>query len=502
MILLKVGWKFKTPECTQRSVNYALIFDPFIKLKNTYLGGNKFSFLNQEIDFGDEIDWNYTNNGKLWIYNINYFEFLMQENISPDTGLQLLNNYIISKDGLKDGLESFPTSLRLINWIKFLIKNNIQEEKIDVFIHKDAYRLYYHPEYHLLGNHLLENGFALYFAGVYLDDFKLYNKGKQILTEELKEQILDDGGHFELSTMYHQHMLFRVLDCYQLANQNKTIGSELQELFLNKAQKMLSWLEQMTFKNRETPLLNDSAKNIAPDSEQLFNYSSFLDIKYKLIPLSDSGYRRFHSKSFEIIADVGPIGPSYIPGHAHADTFSFVLNYNNKSILVDAGTSTYETGEKRQEERSTYSHNTVVINDRNSSEVWAGFRVGKRAKTNIRKENSSEISASHNGYTELGLTHQRSFAINNNQVIIKDTIEGNLNNLKSGKAYFHFHPDVQVNYLDGIANLSDEIKMEFLGATSILNGAYEYSEQWNNSKTALKLIVHFDTQLQTTISEL
>ena len=47
-----------------------------------------------------------------------------------------------------------------------------------------------------------------------------YKKAVEILREELEEQILNDGGHFELSPMYHQIMLFRVLDCINLIENN------------------------------------------------------------------------------------------------------------------------------------------------------------------------------------------------------------------------------------------------------------------------------------------
>ena len=213
----KIGWKSAIPSFVYVE-DQKLNFEPFIQLNKTWKGNNTFNFLYKEVKFESEIDWNYSKNGKLWTYNINYFEFLMQDGISEQDGKLLIDNYINSKDKLIDGLESFPTSLRLINWIKFLLKHQIKEERIYQFIHEDAYRLYHHPEYHLLGNHLLENGFGLYFAANYLNDKKLYNKAKSILSAELKEQILDDGAHFELSTMYHQHMLFRVLDCYLLAS--------------------------------------------------------------------------------------------------------------------------------------------------------------------------------------------------------------------------------------------------------------------------------------------
>ena len=39
---------------------------------------NSFVFLNQKKDFGDTIDWNYLGFGRLWAYNLNYFELLHQ----------------------------------------------------------------------------------------------------------------------------------------------------------------------------------------------------------------------------------------------------------------------------------------------------------------------------------------------------------------------------------------------------------------------------------------
>ena len=77
-------------------------------------------------------------------------------------------------------------------------------------------RLLDNIEYHLMGNHLLENGFSLLFGGVYFGDARFCRKAEEILREELAEQILPDGGHYERSPMYHQIILGRVLDCINL----------------------------------------------------------------------------------------------------------------------------------------------------------------------------------------------------------------------------------------------------------------------------------------------
>jgi len=465
------------------------------------LGDNNFSFLNQEVDFKDEIDWNYTSKDKLWTYNLNYFEFLMQEDISEQEGRKLIETYIGTSSNLKDGLEPFPSSLRLLNWVKFLTKYNIYEEEINQFIHEDAYRLYCRPEYHLLGNHLLENGFGLYFAATYLNDEQLYQRAKAILTSELEEQILADGAHFELSTMYHQHILFRVLDSYQLASQNEAIGSELKELFLAKAALMLSWLKNISFNNGDTPLLNDSAKNIAPDSEQLFEYATYLKIEYELSPLDHSGYRKYKAGNFELIADVGDIGADYIPGHAHADTLSFVLNLGDDPVLVDSGTSTYESGEIRQAERSTSAHNTVVVNTDSSSEVWAAFRVGDRATTQIHIDTEAHLQALHDGYSKFHVTHHRDFVFKEKSIEVIDTLHGDISKLKSQKAYFHLHPDRNVSISDQTIKIGQNINIEFQHALNVSIQEYNYAELWNQRIKALVIIADFNETLTTIISE-
>jgi uncharacterized heparinase superfamily protein len=69
--------------------------------------------------------------------------------------------------------------------------------------------------------------------------------------------------------------------------------------------------------------------------------------------LIDSGYIRFNSNNATGLLDVAPIGPNYLPGHAHADTLSFELSLFGQRLLVNSGTSEYGITKVRQYERST-----------------------------------------------------------------------------------------------------------------------------------------------------
>ena len=197
------------------------------------------------------------------------------------------------------------------------------------------------------------------------------------------------------------------------------------------------------------------------------------------------------------MVDVGNIAPDYLPGHAHADTLSFVLYVNQKPFIIDTGTSTYENNEIRQSERSTSAHNTVQIGDFEQSEIWSSFRVGRRAKAKILAENENEITASHNGYERYGIVHKRTFMTDNQCVIIKDEIIGESKYPK--KAYLHFHPEVKIKIEGNIirTNLGDII---ITNAFMISENKCDISEEFNARISSKMITLYFDEDLATVIN--
>ena len=448
----------------------------------SYSPKNTFQFLHISHTFPEQIDWNYSNYGKLWTYNLNYFEFLEQENINTQEAKSLIYSFI-DQPNLKDGLEPFPIALRLLNWVKFLVKHNISDAKIEEAMYAHAYILSDNIEYHLLGNHLLEDGFGLLFAAYYFQDNVLYQKAATILLAELEEQILSDGAHFELSPMYHQHILFRVLDSINIVANNPFQNQELLPLLSQKAAIMLGWLTQMTFPNGDIPMFNDSAPDIAPTSAQLFDYAQQLNIPTKMLPLRDSGYRRFTTDRLEMICDVGNVAPDYIPGHAHSDTFSFVLYMDGLPFIVDTGTSTYEANALRQKERGTAAHNTLMINGKEQTEVWGGFRVARRAKVQVIIDEKDCIEAYHDGYKENGAIHHRLFCLNSalnigisDMVFSKSTV--------NCKVFIHLHPDVVVLNVDKHILQTNLAIIHFGDIDDLQISSYDYCLGFNKTVSA------------------
>jgi hypothetical protein len=463
----------------------------------TSFENGEFCFLNLKKKFEGEIDWNFNGFGKLWAYNLNYFEYLFQPGCSEVEALSLIESFCAHPEKRSEGMEPYPISLRGINWIKFFSTHKIIEKKFNRVLYHHYKILASAPEYHLLGNHLLENGFSLLFGAYYFQDENLYKKASLILRQELKEQILKDGAHFELSPMYHQILLFRLLDCINVMGNNSWKHDELETLLSEKASLMLGWLEQISFSNGDAPQVNDSTNGIAPAAKALFDYADRLNIKHTTKPLSDSGYRMLRTNGVELFIDAGNIGPDYIPGHAHSDTLNFIVYNNGRPLIVDTGISTYEANTKRLAERATAAHNTVMINGKDQTEVWSSFRVGRRAKIIKVREQANEITASHNGYASLGIIHERTFKIDQGKIAINDIITG-ATATDLGESNFHFHPSVSFNAFEGMIE-SDDFTMRFINHQSMRIEEYQYALGFNKTTPAKVIRLYFNASMKVSI---
>src|SRR5690554_4040183 len=63
-----------------------------INQKYKYSNNNLFCFLNLEKKF-DVIDWNFMDYRKLWNYNLEYFDYLNQSDVSKEEKLKLLHSF-------------------------------------------------------------------------------------------------------------------------------------------------------------------------------------------------------------------------------------------------------------------------------------------------------------------------------------------------------------------------------------------------------------------------
>ncbi|QDK82602.1 heparinase [Spirosoma sp. KCTC 42546] len=464
------------------------------------------TFLNLSRQLTAELDWNYAGFGKLWTYNLNYFDYLNQPDMTVRTGLELICDFMAKTDSLRDGLEPYPTSLRIMNWVQFLSRHQIQNEPINQHLFAQIRLLSHRLDYHLGGNHLLENGFSLLMGALFFRQARWFHKASRLIRQELTNQILADGGHDERSPMYHQIFLDRLLDLrLALQTQSWHNDPDLLDCLTEKATQMLDWINGITFKNGDVPMVNDAAWGIAPTSFQLRKKAERTGIQQSYHPslLTSSGYRMYRQKRYELFADVGPVGPDHQPGHAHADTFSFVLYVDNQPALVDNSISTYQPGSRRAWERSTAAHNTVTVNESNSSEVWASFRVGRRAGVTLLTDTGTVLTARHDGYRKQGVIHERSWVVEPNCVVITDRLLNAKTEAEAqqpGIARFYVHPDVSIQLVDDFI-LAGSLKIVVRSETNptFCVISYAMAEGFNQLRSGHCLEVAFIARLETTL---
>ncbi len=134
------------------------------------LGPSLFRFLNVEREILKPVDWNDARLDKLWLYNLHYFDDL---NARGAEGRESWHTDLIEKwidenpPGQGNGWEPYPLSLRITNWIKWVLSGNTLSEEAVQSLAVQVRYLSRRLERYLLGNHLLANSKALLFAGHY-----------------------------------------------------------------------------------------------------------------------------------------------------------------------------------------------------------------------------------------------------------------------------------------------------------------------------------------------
>jgi len=267
---------------------------------------------------------------------------------------------------------------------------------------------------------------------------------------------------------------------------------------------MRNWLAHMCHPDGEIAFFNDAAFGIAPDLAEIDAYCDRLNVALAdpeegpAILLKNSGYARAASGRVFLICDCAAIGPDYLPGHAHADSLSFEMSLGAERVFVNSGSSLYGASDERLRQRGTAAHNCVVIDGQDSSEVWSGFRVARRARVvscEVDFSGPIRISATHDGYLRLAgrNLHRRQWMLSDTELLINDEISGSF---ERAEAFFHLHPGIevaQVNSREVLLKTSagDDILMRFEDAAAVAIAASSWHPYFGDSEDSQAIRVVF-----------
>lgn len=365
-----------------------------VRARAERFAAGSFDYLGTDRRLGFPPDWYPDDASPLWCYQLQYLGSVLDLALAGRVGdaRRLLESWTEACGRHWDRVawHPYPVSLRLVNVLDAAAAagglDRLGPAAVELVGLHGAYLLT-HLERDVRGNHLLENlralaAFARSFEGAAAERADALLRWE--LPGELARQVLSDGGHFELSPLYHTIVLQRLLElCHRLGLGDSLTQSEL----LPRIDAMARFLAAVVTPDDDLPLLGDSVRGFGPPPARLLELCEDLtgrsyQTSVGFTPLRASGLAVWRTGRSYAILDLGAVCPPELPAHGQADALTFELWHDGMPFVVDPGVPEY-SGPERAWSRASTSHSTVVVDGRDHDEVYGSFRVGGRSRIDV-----------------------------------------------------------------------------------------------------------------------
>lgn len=324
---------------------------------------------------------------------------------------------------------------------------------------------------------------GLYLLGFILENDEYVETARQYLKNGLHTQVMDDGMHWEASTMYHNEVLMAYLEVLRIGSiwNDAPFSEEEIAIIENMAYGTLglktpAGRQPMTGDSDDTDvrdLLSQAALQLNSgrlksgaykqlDYESIWMYGSqgFDDyeslkkeeIKAGLMEFPQSGQVIMRSSWEEDAGWLyfinGPLGG----GHGHQDKLHIGLWLNGEEVLCDSGRYTYTDVPKRYELKMARAHNVPVIKGKEyakSKDTWTYEALPQCFPNQVYKKGEYLfIEGAHGGYEAQGIVvRRRIVAVDFDILAVSDTFIGNVP--EEIAQMFHFGETIRVSNLEG-----------------------------------------------------
>ncbi len=350
------------------------------------LRDDRFTFLNRSVDCEARMPWQDESLPRLWRYQLHGFRAARMLAAAAFSDEVALGDPAHAAHWVEDWLrhnppgadvawDAHPTAERLFNWVLSSAAFGAGYGATAARCARQADWLEARLEYDLCANHLLKEVMALALVAEVTGNAPLRQRAWALVEQQVVEQILPDGGHYELSPMYHAQALFDGLVL-------RSAAAAPPEFLDNALRRMTRFLEDILHPDGDIPLFGDAAFGEAMPGRALVELACEL---LRMKPsrearpaVPDSGFYVLGGGANRMILKAAGPNPPHQPGHAHADPFSFELSVAGQRLIVDGGSHGYAESPLRGYCRGVRAHNTVCINGREPMEAWGVFRVARR----------------------------------------------------------------------------------------------------------------------------
>ena len=282
------------------------------------------------------------------------------------------------------------------------------------------------------------------------------------LIEELRRQILPDGGHVSRNPGVLIELLADLLPLRQLFAARHLQPPAALNNAIDRMMPMLRF-----FRHADGNFAQFNGMGPTP-VDLLATVLAYDDARGT--PVSNaphSGYQRIDAEQSALLMDTGKPPPIAVSQEAHAGCLSFELSWKTHRLVINCGLPAVNKENWRQVARATAAHSTVAFNDQSSCRFFeSGLRKmlggipiisGTHALTVERDEGPEGVllRASHDGYVpDFGVVHNRAIRLSPDGRALdgEDSFTGADGQLplNAGDEYairFHLHPAVKANRL-------------------------------------------------------
>lgn len=283
---------------------------------------------------------------------------------------------------------------------------------------------------------------GLAYAGIALEGQEGYlERAFSDILDQIKEQILPDGGHISRNPEDCFDFLMCLVD---LRSALIAARIEIPEELQHAIDRIAPAVKFFRHQDSAFAQFNGGREKYAYLCETILMHSGANGKAMKSLP--HSGYERLNKGRSSLIMDIGLPMVSKYSGRSHAGLMSFEYSYGRERIIVNCGTTSVK-GKWRDLLRSTLAHSTLTMNNKNLFHFdKEGLASNLPIVTHRRYEEGDlmAVEAAHSAYMpDFGINHHRSVKLVEKGDVLKgeDHLSG-----KSGQNFsirFHLHPDVK-----------------------------------------------------------
>jgi uncharacterized heparinase superfamily protein len=234
------------------------------------------------------------------------------------------------------------------------------------------------------------------------------------LVEELRYQILPDGGHISRNPGVLIELLVDLLPLRQLFSARQLQPPAAINNAIDRMMPMLRF-----FRHADGHFAQFNGMGPTP-IDLLATVLAYDDARGT--PVSNaphSGYQRIDAGNSALLMDTGKPPPLAVSQEAHAGCLSFELSWKQQRLVINCGLPAVNKENWRQVARATPAHTTVTVNDKSSCRFFESARrllggipiVSGPHKVEIARDEQAggvTLRASHDGYApEFGVVHTR-----------------------------------------------------------------------------------------------